>query len=61
MDSGKYFLSEKEPALDPVKLESIIKHALIEDIGRGDITTSLTIPKEKEIHAEIILKENCVI
>jgi nicotinate-nucleotide pyrophosphorylase (carboxylating) len=61
MDSGKYFLSEKDPALDPVKLESIVRHALIEDIGRGDITTNLTIPKNKEIKATIIAKQNCII
>jgi len=61
MDSGKYFLSEKEPALDPVKLESIIRHALIEDIGKGDITTSLTIPKNKEVKAAILNKENCIV
>jgi nicotinate-nucleotide pyrophosphorylase (carboxylating) len=61
MDSGKYFLSEKEPALDPAKLEHIIKHALIEDIGKGDITTTLTIPQNKEIKAVILAKENCIV
>jgi len=61
MDSGKYFLSEKEPGLDPAKLEHIIKHALIEDIGKGDITTTLTIPKNKEIKALILSKENCIV
>jgi nicotinate-nucleotide pyrophosphorylase (carboxylating) len=61
MDSGKYFLSEKEPVLDPVKLESIVRHALIEDIGRGDITTNLTIPRNKEIKAMILAKENCIV
>ena len=61
MDSGKYFLSNKRPALDQVKLEHVIKHALIEDIGKGDITTSLTIPQNKEIKAVIISKENCIV
>ncbi|MDD5692693.1 MAG: carboxylating nicotinate-nucleotide diphosphorylase [Candidatus Omnitrophica bacterium] len=58
MAYDKYFLSERKPAVNPEKLESIIRHALIEDIGRGDITTQLTIPKDKEIKAKIIAKED---
>ena len=61
MALGKYFLSEAEPKLDQEKLDYIVRHALIEDIGRGDITTQLTIPKEKKITAEILVKEKCVI
>jgi nicotinate-nucleotide pyrophosphorylase (carboxylating) len=34
---------------------------LIEDIGRGDITTQLTIPKDKEINADIIAREDCLV
>jgi len=58
MAYDKYFLSERKPAINPERLESIIRHALIEDIGRGDITTQLTIPKDKEIKAKIIAKED---
>lgn len=58
MAYDKYFLSETKPEISPEKLETIVRHALIEDIGRGDITTQLTIPKEKEIKAKIIAKEN---
>jgi nicotinate-nucleotide pyrophosphorylase (carboxylating) len=47
--------------LNREKLDYIVRHALLEDIGKGDITTQLTIPKEKEITAKIILKEDCVI
>jgi len=61
MESVKYFLSEEKPALDADKLESIVRHALVEDIGNGDITTQLTIPKDKEINAALIVKEDCVI
>ncbi|MFH0912970.1 MAG: carboxylating nicotinate-nucleotide diphosphorylase [Candidatus Omnitrophota bacterium] len=61
MDSNKYFLSETKPELDPVKLDAIVRRALIEDIGKGDITTKLTIPKDKEISAELLAKENCII
>ncbi len=51
MAYDKYFLSESKPEISPGKLEAIIRHALIEDIGRGDITTQLTIPKDKKIKA----------
>jgi nicotinate-nucleotide pyrophosphorylase (carboxylating) len=61
MESAKYFLSEEKPALDAGKLESIVRHALVEDIGKGDITTQLTIPKNKTINAIIVAKETCVI
>jgi nicotinate-nucleotide pyrophosphorylase (carboxylating) len=47
--------------LNQEKLDYIVRHALIEDIGRGDITTQLTIPKDKKIEAEIKVKENCII
>jgi len=58
MAYDKYFLSDSKPEINPEKLETIIRHALIEDIGRGDITTQLTIPKEKLIRAKIIAKED---
>jgi nicotinate-nucleotide pyrophosphorylase (carboxylating) len=57
MAYDKYFLSENKPGINPEKLESIVRHALIEDIGRGDITTQLTIPKDKTIKAKIVAKE----
>ncbi|MCX5706450.1 MAG: carboxylating nicotinate-nucleotide diphosphorylase [Candidatus Omnitrophica bacterium] len=61
MGLGKYFLSETEPKLDQEKLDYIVRHSLIEDIGKGDITTQLTIPKDKKIEADILVKEPCVL
>jgi len=61
MDSAKFFLSETEPALGRSKLEQIVRCALIEDIGGGDITTQLTVPRHKYIKAVFIAKEECVI
>ncbi|MDD5432028.1 MAG: carboxylating nicotinate-nucleotide diphosphorylase [Candidatus Omnitrophica bacterium] len=62
MDSNKKtFLQEALPILSVEKIDSILKHALIEDIGHGDITTLLTIPKDKEIKAKILLKEDCIV
>jgi nicotinate-nucleotide pyrophosphorylase (carboxylating) len=54
----KYFLTEGKLKINPETLKALIKQALIEDIGRGDITTQLTIPKDKRIKAKIIAKEN---
>jgi len=59
MGSDK-FLSEEKPVLDLHKLDAIIRHALVEDIGKGDITTQLTIPKDKEVTAVFVARETCV-
>ena len=59
MGSDK-FLSEEKPVLDLHKLDAIIRHALVEDIGKGDITTQLTIPKDKEVTAVFVAREDCV-
>jgi len=61
MGYDKYFLSESKPEINPEKLETIVRHALIEDIGRGDITTQLTIPRNKVIKANIIAKEDFLV
>jgi len=58
MAYAKYFLSENKPRINPERLKSIIKQALAEDTGKGDITTELTLPKNKKIKAEIIAKED---
>ncbi len=59
--NNKYFLSHEEPRLDPNKLDLIIRHALLEDIGKGDITSELTIPKNKTVKAIVVAKEDCVL
>ncbi len=61
LSNSKYFLSHEEPRLDPNKLDLIIRHSLLEDIGKGDITTELTIPQNKIIKANIITREDCVL
>ena len=42
-------------------LQRIINEALKEDIGLGDITSQLLIPKNKQVEAVILIKENAVI
>jgi len=61
VSNNKYFLSHEEPRLDPNKLDLVIRHALLEDVGKGDITTTLTIPKNKNLKANIIAKEDCLL
>lgn len=61
MGSNSYFLSEQKPVLEQDKLVQFVRHALIEDIGKGDITTRLTIPKEKLIRAAVVVEEECIV
>lgn len=43
------------------KLTALIYSALKEDIGKGDITTRMFIPRQKNIRVHLIAKEKCVI
>jgi nicotinate-nucleotide pyrophosphorylase (carboxylating) len=47
--------------IDYRKIDRLIKRALAEDIGRGDITTRLCIPKDLKVKAEIIFEENAIV
>lgn len=47
--------------LDKKKIRSIVKLALEEDIGEGDITTENIIPPTLKIKARIIAEEKCII
>ena len=62
MDSqANYFLSHDEPRLDQERLDSLIRHSLFEDIGKGDITTMLTIPQNKSVKAVLTAKEDFLV
>ncbi|MCX7927906.1 MAG: carboxylating nicotinate-nucleotide diphosphorylase [Candidatus Omnitrophica bacterium] len=61
MHSIKQSITNKKLELNWNNVDAIIRHALIEDIGRGDITTQLTIPENKITHAKIITKQDCVV
>jgi nicotinate-nucleotide pyrophosphorylase (carboxylating) len=61
MHYNKHFLSEKRTDLNKDTVDGLIRHALVEDIGKGDITTQLTIPEDKDIKANLLAKEDCVI
>ena len=52
---------ELKNKLSEYTLRDLIRNALKEDIGAGDITTELLIPRNKVIKAVIILKEKAVV
>jgi nicotinate-nucleotide pyrophosphorylase (carboxylating) len=56
-----YALSGRKVALDVGTIDQLVRHALVEDIGRGDITSQLTIGEDKIISSGIIVNEDCVI
>lgn len=47
--------------LNPIAVEEIVRRALLEDIGPGDITTEATVPADKLCTAVIIAKEDGVL
>ncbi len=47
--------------LDLKKIRPIVKNALREDIGRGDITTDLLVPETRRVKAKIVAKEQGVV
>ncbi len=56
-------LTAARPAVSPASadVESIIRLALAEDIGRGDITTEATVPRGSAATAEILQKARGVV
>jgi len=47
--------------LDEQEIEEFIERALEEDIGRGDLTTNVTIPKETVFRASMVAREEIVV
>src|SRR4030042_2859815 len=47
--------------LDKTRTLKIIKAALKEDIGIGDITTMNTIPKLESVKASVVANEDCIL
>lgn len=46
---------------DRIHLKKMVKAALNEDVGAGDITTSAVVPKQSHITAILQAKEDCVV
>ena len=47
--------------LDLKKIRPIVKNALREDIGKGDITTGLLVPETRKVKAKIVARESGVV
>ncbi len=47
--------------LDPAAVKELVRRALEEDIGPGDITTAALVPPEEEVSAEIVAGEPLVV
>ncbi len=47
--------------LDPEEIEDFIERALEEDIGRGDLTTNVTIPEDAVFAASMVAREDIVV
>lgn len=47
--------------LNEIQYDKIIKNALREDIGTGDITTLSTVPKDREISGKFIAKQEGIV
>ena len=47
--------------LDPALYREVVRRALAEDLGWGDITTEATVPADLRAHGVILAKSRCVI
>jgi len=52
---------EEDVNLDLKKIRPIVKNALREDVGRGDITTNLLVPETSRVKAKIVAREPGVV
>jgi nicotinate-nucleotide pyrophosphorylase (carboxylating) len=49
------------PPLDPAEYRDIVKQALAEDIGRGDVTTLATVPAGRRARGVFLAKSALVV
>lgn len=47
--------------LDPEEIDDFISRALDEDIGRGDLTTNVTIPEDAVFRASLVARQDIVV
>jgi nicotinate-nucleotide pyrophosphorylase (carboxylating) len=47
--------------LDPSQYRDIVRRALEEDIGRGDITTDATVRADQRAHGVFVVKSDCIL
>src|SRR5438128_7449170 len=47
--------------LDPTDYRELVRHALEEDIGSGDVTTAATVPLSAQARGVFLVKADCVL
>lgn len=47
--------------LDPAAFADIVRRALVEDVGSGDVTTDATVPSTQQAHGRFLVKQSCVL
>jgi nicotinate-nucleotide pyrophosphorylase (carboxylating) len=52
---------ERLTLLDPAHYRDIVRRALAEDIGPGDVTTDLTVPPHQRARGIFLVKSDCVV
>jgi nicotinate-nucleotide pyrophosphorylase (carboxylating) len=48
-------------ALDPLVYRDLVRRALDEDVGTGDVTTNATVPAEQQARGVFLAKSSCVL
>jgi nicotinate-nucleotide pyrophosphorylase (carboxylating) len=48
-------------ALDPAQYRDIVRRALEEDIGGGDVTSEATVPEDQQARGTFLVKADCVL
>ncbi len=61
MDASKDTLVPDVTLLDPALYREIVRAALVEDLGRGDVTTAATVDPTSRARAELVVKSSCVL
>jgi len=49
------------PPLDPARYRDIVRRALDEDVGPGDVTTTATVPESRRARGVLLAKADCVL
>ena len=47
--------------LDPATYQRLVREALAEDVGTGDVTTAATVPASARMSAAIVARSPCVV
>src|SRR3989442_7556439 len=50
-----------ELMLDPERVRSLVRAALDEDLGRGDLTTAVTVPESARACGDLVAKQELIV